>query len=290
MSVDSRFEGGFGGTRREGIIHYRLFTLLSGYDGHFKHRGGYVSNYTENGLIFSWLTDVKGWNVNSDGWIFASLAKALPEAEFNYHTFMMVESGSPDESICDIEFKKGALSFCSLERRVVEPDWDEDEDDEDDEDDDDFDDDFEEEYEEDEWSLNCNIDNDGNIVDDKELSSECLKSEKECLSELLSLIEAETADTTRLMDIGMLYETGLAGVDRNLPKAWDCYLRAAQTGDQKAIEFIREIFSDDNRKALRELLKSKCIRKEYYQVFFDLGARMHNAELTADLLDYKNSL
>ena len=134
------------------------------------------------------------------------------------------------------------------------------------------------------------IDKDGAIVDNNELSLRCLESEKQRLSELLSLIGTEITDPTRLMDIGMLYETGLAGIDRNLAKAWECYLKAAQLGDQKAIEFVMEVFSDESRKDLRKLLKNRAVSKEYYPVFFELGRRVNNTKLSAKLLSYKKAL
>ena len=39
MSVDIRKEGGFAGKRRQGLIHWRLFSLLSGYDGRYVTQG-----------------------------------------------------------------------------------------------------------------------------------------------------------------------------------------------------------------------------------------------------------
>ncbi len=318
MSVDSRFEGGFSGTRRQGKIHYRLFSLLTGYDGHFRHRNGFVEENTEDALVFSWLTDVNGWDDVDEG-VFISLARALPQANFRYYTFMKEEVGGGDESINDIEFENGSLRFrselvyadeimysfecphcgCRLlvgEEEAFGETYDcsecgetidlsdvipEEEDiipEEDDFSDEDHD------YE------SMQIDNEGNIVGDEEYLQECIESEKESLAELLALTITGTDDSARLLDLGMLYETGLAGVEKDLNKAWDCYLKAAAAGDQAAIEFVTEIFSAENRMELRELLTNKCISAESYSVFFDLGSAYNDAELTAELLDYKKAL
>ena len=61
-------------------------------------------------------------------------------------------------------------------------------------------------------------------------------------------------------------------------------------GDEKALEFVQVIFSEENRRELRELLKNKNISKEAYPVFFDIGAAKNNTELTAELQEYRNSL
>ena len=76
----------FGGTRRAAIIHYRLFALLSDCDGCFEHKGSYSSSETEADLVTFWLSDVMDQDVNTDGWIFASLARALPDVGFYYST------------------------------------------------------------------------------------------------------------------------------------------------------------------------------------------------------------
>ena len=312
MSVDSQFEGGFSGTRRQGKIHYRLFSLLTGYDGHFRHKNGFVEKNTDDALVFSWLTDVNGWDPVDEG-VFISLARALPKANFGYHTFMKEEVGGGDESINDIVYENGSFLFrseliyadeimysfecphcgchllvdeeeafgetydCSecgetIDLRDVIP---EEEDSFSDEDHD---------YE------SLQIDHEGNIVGDEEYLQECIESEEDSLSELLDLITTGTDDSARLLDLGMLYETGLAGVEKDLNKAWDCYLKAAAAGDQAAIEFVTEIFSAENRMELRELLSNKCISAESYSVFFDLGSAYNDAELTAELLDYKKAL
>ena len=103
-------------------------------------------------------------------------------------------------------------------------------------------------------------------------------------------MQTGTEDPAQLMDIGMIYETGLAGVGKNLTLAWDCYLKAADTGDPQAAEFVREIFSEENRDEFHDLLKKKQISKDAYPVFFDLAQKANSAELTAELLEYKNSL
>ena len=308
MSVSSQSDGGFSGTRRQGKIHYRLFSLLTGYDGHFRHRNGFVENNTEDALVFSWLMDENGWDP-VDEVIFISLARALPKANFSYYTWMMEEVGGGDRSINDIEFKNGSFRFrseliyadeimysfecphCGCRLLVSEEEA------------------FGETYDCSECGETIDlsdvipeeedvipeedtlqIDDEGNIVGDEEYLQECIESEKESLAELLALTITGTDDSARLLDLGMLYETGLAGVEKNLTKAWDCYLKAAAAGDQAAIEFVTEIFSADNRMELRELLTNKCISAESYSVFFDLGSAYNDAELTAELLDYKKAL
>lgn len=315
MSVDSQTEGGFSGTKRQGMIHYRLFTLLSGYDGHYKRRNGYVENNTGDSLVFSWLMDVKGWE-NVDVWIFISLARALPDADFKYYTYMMIESGSPDKNINDILYTNGSLYFssdiifwddcvsysfvcphCGSEQTTDEDIWDLVEPFECTECGEpiDFDDvDVEEipidDEEEDEGiPLICKVNRDG-CTDDDALTQRCLEIEKVKLSSLLALLETGTEDPAQLMDIGMIYETGLAGVGKNLTLAWDCYLKAVGTGDPQAAEFVREIFSEENRDEFHDLLKKKQISKDAYPVFFDLAQKEGSAELTAELLEYKNVL
>ena len=88
------------------------------------------------------------------------------------------------------------------------------------------------------------------------------------------------------MILGMLYETGLAGVEKKLTSAWACYLKAAETGDNEAIVFVDEIFSDECKEERRQLLAGKCIGKESYPLFCDLAARKNSAELTAEILEY----
>ena len=329
MSVDAELEGGFGGTRRQEMIHCRLFTLLSGYDGRYKRRR-YVTNNTTDELIFSWLMDVKGWSVLGvlDGWIFVSLARALPDVDFSYDMCLTEMVGAGDQSLANVFYKNGRLSFysacrtmtdhyepaysvecpqCGVTLRLSEEETDEktcecpacgelidlnevivkeveggfNED---------SDEDYEKNYEEESDSFDGKVDKDGNIVGDKELEQLCITSENRVFSELLVFTETGADDPRKLIDLGMLYETGLAGIDRNLTKAWDCYLKAAQTGDKKAVEFVTELFSDESRKTLRELLKNKCISKEAYPVFFDIGVRKNDAELNAELLDYKGTL
>ena len=330
MSVDIQTESSFSGNKRQEMIHYRLFSLLSGYDGRYKYKNGYVADNKDKAMVLSWLIDIKGWSVLgvSDGWIFASLARALPDVDFSYDMCLTEEVGPGDQSLASISYKNGSLSFYSALRNMndnYEPSYSvecphcgaalrlsEEEADEEtyecsacgelidlndvivEEVEDDFnedsDEDDEENYEEYGDNFDCKVDKDGNIVGDKKLEQLCISSENRVFSELLALMETGTDDPRKLIDLGMLYETGLAGIDRNLTKAWDCYLKAAQTGDKKAVEFVTELFSDESRKALRELLKNKCISKEAYPVFFDIGARKNDAELNAELLDYKGTL
>ena len=247
MSVDSRFEGGFKGTHRQGVIHYRLFSLLTGYDGKYKHRNGFVENNTEDNLVFSWLTDVNGWE-SVDELVFISIARALPKANFRYYTYMKEEVGGGDESINDIEFTNGSFLFRSY---VVYADeikysancpycgWrlilDEHEA-------------FQETYEcpkcgediqlnrlileeDDENFFDADlceggaikIDRDGNVVGDEKYLEECIEFETDSLLRLLELIETGTDDPTLLLDLGMLYETGLAGVQKNLTIQIRCF-------------------------------------------------------------------
>ena len=88
----------------------------------------------------------------------------------------------------------------------------------------------------------------------------------------------------------MLYETGLAGLEKNPTLAWDCYLKAAETGNENAVKFVSEIFADESRAELYELLLNKSISRDAYPVLFDLAQKENSAELTAELLEYKNAL
>ena len=117
-----------------------------------------------------------------------------------------------------------------------------------------------------------------------------MKSEKEKLSDLLALMQTGTDDPAQLMDIGMIYVTGLAGVEKDLTSAWDCYLKAAGTGDENAVKFVSELFADENRAELHELLQNKSIGKDVFTILFDLAQKEDSAELTAELLEYKNAL
>lgn len=375
MSVDIQKHGGFDGKRRQGLIHWRLFSLLSGYDGNYKYRNGYVQHNTEDDMVFSWLIDIHGWSCLTEGWVFASLARALPEADFSYTAYLTSEVGPADESNNTIIYENGVLYFASTQRRVInkseiyrdqvmcedledkvfmiigEPEYFGNRDelidyiDEHggkvtdsmssetdyliyndissksseiekakelgvsviteeefalrfgDPDDVDFDylyeifhlDDDEEEYDDETVSFQCKIDKEGNIIDDDDLSEECLENEQERLSELIDLIEEGTDNPTELMSLGMLFETGLAGVERNLKTAWDYYLKAAETGDKNAVSFVIKIFLSENKDELRELLKNKCISKEAYPVFFDLAVKTERPELTAELLEYRKA-
>lgn len=372
MSVDIRKEGGFAGEHRHGIIHWRLFSLLSGYNGDYKYRSGYVEHNTEDDLVFSWLIDINGWRCLPDGWFFASVARALPKDDFGYTVYLTSEVGSPDESNKVIEFSNGILYVNSEERKVVEKGWYSSEDCVDltfvitgkleylenreelteyieelggkvsdslsgktdylicndlmstsskmkkakelgipvitekefiqrfgepdafdieyEDDEDDFDPDDDDNYDVEEKSFQCRIDREGNIIGNDDIAEECRAMEKEKLSDLIALMETGTDDPVRLLDFGMLYETGLAGVEKNLKTAWDYYLKAAGTGDRKAVSFVKEIFLTENKDELRELLKNRYISKEVYPVFFDLGVKKERPELTAELLEYGSSL
>lgn len=152
----------------------------------------------------------------------------------------------------------------------------------------DSDEDDEENYEEYGDNFDCKVDKDGNIVGDKKLEQLCISSENRVFSELLALMETGTDDPRKLMDLGMLYETGLAGIGKNLTLAWDCYLKAAGMGDREAVKFVTSIFYDVKRVEFRELLKNACISKKAYPVFAELALAKNDVELRAEVLEYKN--
>ena len=324
MSVDLETEGGFRGNRRQGSIYYRLFTLLSGYDGHYKSARGRTKNSTGDEMVFSWLIDVKGWCVlnESDAWFFASLARALPDSTFLYDMCLTEEIGPGDQSLGHVEYEDGNLSFWSALRFVSESSHsftgecpycsatlvlDEDEEGESEyecpncgeiidlgeiELEEDFEDDDEDDegYDEQDDCFECHVDKDGTLTGMDSVVQQCLASEKQALSDLLILMETGTEDPRRLLDLGMIFETGLGGVEKNLTLAWDWYLKAAAAGDGEAVAFVSEIFADENREELRALLENKNISKKSYPVFFDLGRVKNDPALTAELLDYKGSL
>lgn len=273
MSTDVQWDGGFSGKKREGMIHRELFGLL------VFGECGYLNN---DETVFAWLTDDVGWSDLSEKEeiIFASLVKALPDSRFNYDTGFVYEGGGLDEMYHSITCLNGTLRLTSSHRYEESGG----------EDDEGWDSNYGCCVGEDSVSLTCGVDKEGFIIDDDSLSQECLKFEKEELSDLLELVETDSDDPYVLLDLGMLYETGVAGIDRNLTMAWDYYLKAVGTGDEDAVTFVREIFSSENKDVLRELLTSKSISKESYPLFFDLAQQENNAELTAVLLEYKASL
>ena len=277
MSTDVQWDGGFSGKKRQGMIHRELFGLL------VFGEGGYLNN---DESVFDWLTDDIGWSNLSEKEkvIFASLVKALPNSHFNYDTGFVYEGGGLDEMYHSITYLNGTLSLSSSHRYEVSGGDVEDENAED------WDDDYGCRVGEDSVSLTCGVDKDGFIINDDNLSQECLKFEKEELSDLLERVKTGTDDLYDLLDLGMVYEAGLAGIDRNLTVAWDYYLKAVGTGDEDAVTFVREIFSAESKDDLRELLTSKSISRESYPLFFDLAQQENNAELTAELRKYKASL
>ena len=278
MSTEVLWEGGFSGKPRQGIIHWRMFGLLSD-----------VGEAIDDEDVFNWLSDEIGWAALSidEECIFASLAKALPNANYNYETSFDYEGGGLDQMFHTIAYADGKLSLSTLHRFEAS---DEDDEDNEDEEADDWDEDYRCHVREIVTELSCLIDKEGRIIKDEKLSQECLKLEKERLAEIVDLIDAGTDDPAELIDLGMLYETGLAGVDRDLTAAWDCYLKAARTEDEEAVEFVKEIFTDESKDELRELLAQKCISKDSSPVFFNLAMEENNTELTAMLLVYKDSL
>ena len=285
MSVAGETYGGFAGKKRQGFVHYGLFSLLSGYDGRLKNRNGFEKTYTNDDLVFGWLSlsDINGWKTltEDNGWIFASLARALPDAAFSYHAHLTDMVGFGDEILYDIDYSNGVLYVTTtLPVTYLGFDSEEDEEYEDEE----------VEREEEIVSFSCQIDKAGRITENDKLLKTCIESEKEKLSDLLALMQTGTDDPAQLMNIGMIYETGLAGLEKNPTLAWDYYLKAAETGDKNAVEFVSEIFADENRAELRELLQNKSIGKDVFPVLFDLAQKKDNAELTAELLEYKNSL
>lgn len=277
MSTDVQWDGGFSGKKRQGMIHRELFGLL------VFGEGGYLNN---DESVFDWLTDDIGWSNLSEKEkiIFASLVKALPDSHFNYDTGFVYEGGGLDEMYHSITYLNGTLSLSSSHRYEVSGG------DVGDENAEDWDDDYGCRVGEDSVSLTCDVDKDGFIINDDSLSQECLKFEKEELSDLLELVKTGTDDLYDLLDLGMVYEAGLAGIDRNLTLAWDYYLKAVGTGDEDAVTFVREIFSAESKDDLRELLTSKSISRESYPLFFELAQQENNAELTAELRKYKTSL
>ena len=285
MSTDVQWEGGFSGKKRQEVIHMRLFNLLSDF-----------GNPNDEGIVFDWMTDELGWGMvtMNEECLFASLARALPDANFDYETSFDYEGGGLDQMFHSIQYENGTLSLSSVHRyeNEEEYDWEDDEDhlDEDDQVSDNKKDWWYEEdhASEDEESLSCKIDKEGNIVGDEKLLQKCIKSEKEKLSKVLRFIGSEVEDPTQLINLGILYETGLAGVNKDLKIAWNYYLRAVGMGDQKAIKFVREIFSAENKEDFHKLIKDRCINIDSFPIFLDLAIKENNTEVIAILLEYKN--
>ena len=276
MSTDVQWEGGFFGKKRQEMIHRRMFGFLC------LGEGGNINRGDE--IVCDWLTDGVGWSELSEDeeTIFASLAKALPDADFHYETSFDYEGGGLEQMYHDIEYVNGRLSLSTTSYGETHGKDEEDENVY-------WDDDYSCYVRKHETSLWCCIDEEG-IIGNDELSEKCLNLEKDALSEILDLIETGTDDPEALMDIGMLYETGLAAIDRNLTVAWNYYLKAAGAGYKDAIRIVKEIFSDECKDDLKELFANKSISKNSFPVFFDLAAKENNAELTARLLEYKASL
>ncbi len=274
---------GFAGKIRQQIIHLKVFNLLSKY-----------GSPRSDAIVYEWITDVLGREKASvwydDLCRFASLARAIPNASFQYKTSFAYEDGVVDEMYHTIEYANGKLNIRTLQRFTAFDEDDEDNEDNAAEEADDWDEDYQCHVEEDLRELSCTIDKSGHIVGDDELSEACLRSEKEQLSELLELIEKGTDDPDDLVNLGILYETGLAGIDRDLSRAWSFYLKAAETGDEYAVEFLREIFADEYREELHELLANRYIRKEVFDLFFDFAIQENNAEVIAELSEYKASM
>ena len=271
--------GGFSGSKRQKIISELLFGMLCG------------DPMTD---IFEWLEYTIGWESSfssDEETLFASLARALPNADFNFdlNCYYYDYSGWYH---C-IEFSNGKLNLTSYEQHYV-AEYNEDEEND------------EDECSTDETlfemsdgrivgevlsSFECEIDKEGNFIGNSgHMLQACIELEKKSTSDLLNLIETGTEDPDEMVKLGILFETGLAGLDKNLEKAWDYYLKAAETKNENAVKIVREIFDDENQEELHELLKNKCISKKSFDRFFELALEDHNVELTAKLLEYKAAL
>ena len=272
-------DGGFSGNKRQKIISELLFGLLCG------------DPMTD---IFEWLEYTIGWESSfssDEETLFASLARALPNADFNFdlNCYYYDYSGWYH---C-IEFSNGKLNLTSYEQHYV-AEYNEDEEND------------EDECSTDETlfemsdgrivgevlsSFECEIDKEGSFIGNSgHMLQACIELEKKSTSDLLNLIETGTEDPDEMVKLGILFETGLAGLDKNLEKAWDYYLKAAETKNENAVKIVREIFDDENKEELHELLTNKRISKESFDRFFELALEDHNVELTAELLEYKASL
>ena len=264
MTGETEFYGKFSGTARQDFIFRHLFGMLS--EG---------NRMTDNDGICMWLEETTDWDCGfseEHECLFASLAKAQPDAPFSYGIRRVLYDL---EQWChDVDYDKGTLKLETFHIDNFH-----------------FDEDIEEwDYDKDIHSSDVyRICSEG-TAPDRRLSGESNEFEKERLSKWLELIETGADNPSDLLALGILYETGLAGVDRNMTAAWDCYLKAAGTGDKDVIEFVKKVFVDDSREDLHELLANKCISRESYPVFFDLAVKEKNTELTAQLLEYKASL
>lgn len=287
-------DGGFSGNKRQKIISELLFGMLCG------------DPMTD---IFEWLEYTIGWDSSfssDEETLFASLARAVPNAgfRFNLNCYYYDYSGWYH---C-IDFSNGKLNLTSHEQHYVAEYNEDDENEENEENDED---DEDEENDEDECSTDetlfemsdgrivgevlssfeCEIDKKGNFIGNSGyMLQACIELEKKSMSDLLNLIETGTEDPDEMVKLGILFETGLAGLDKNLEKSWDYYLKAAETENENAVKIVREIFDDENKEELHELLKNKCISKESFDRFFELALEDHNVELTAKLLEYKAAL
>lgn len=228
-------DGGFSGNKRQKIILELLFGMLCG------------DPMTD---IFEWLEDTIGWESSfssDEETLFASLARAVPNADFNFdlNCYYYDYSGWYH---C-IEFSNGKLNLTSYEQHYV-AEYNEDEEND------------EDECSTDETlfemsdgrivgevlsSFECEIDKEGNFIGNSgHMLQACIELEKERMSDLLKLIETGTEDPDELVKLGILFETGLAGLGKNLEKARNYYLKAVETGDEDAVEFVRGIFNDEN--------------------------------------------
>ena len=260
MTGEADYDENFLGTTRQKFIFCRLLSLLSG-------------KCQDIDDIFAWM-EGPVWEdsaVSDDqACVFASLAKAQPDVFFRFTVYCIYYTTEGWNH--KIEYKEGLLNLESIHGEDY----------------------FDEDLQETIWdrdiisSIECKIDKEGNI--EEEWRSVCLELEKERLSELLGFIDKGTDDPSHLINLGIIFETGLAGVDKNPAEAWDCYLKAAGTGDKDATEFVKMIFSDESKKDLQELLEQKHISRDSFPVFFDLAVKENNTELTAQLLEYKASL
>ncbi len=240
MTGEVEANGGFYGTARQDTIFRRLFSLL--YDDEMQ---------ADDEEIFEWL---EGWEDSGlsgeQACLFASLARAQPDAAFEYEVDCV--HYDMEEWRHTIEYKAGLLSLESI--HIENFHFDEDT--------------GEYKYDQDTISsYKSNVDREGNITEEW-LLKECLTMEKEQLSALLDQMENGTEDPDLLINLGILFETGLAGLERDLTTAWNYYLKAAESGDEDAVEFVEDA----------------------YPVFFDLAVRENNAGLTAELLEYKDTL
>ena len=252
-------DGGFSGNKRQNTISELLFGMLCG------------DTTTD---VFEWLEYTIGWESSfssEEETLFASLARALPRADFRFtiDCYYYDYEGWQHH----VEYLNGKLIAKSEKTHLVTEN--------------------DENYIDGEilTSFECTIDKEGNFIgNSRYMLQACIELEKENMSDLLNLIETGTDDPGEMVKLGILFETGLAELDKNLEKAWNYYLKAAETGNEKAVKIVREIFSDECREDLLELLTNKDISKESFPLFFELASKENNAELTAQLLEYNKNL